>query len=77
MSRKSLENDMQVKHIRSEIQIYATRIGVLKSMDERQEHVKGTIEFLELMVKMRKEALDKLGLSYNLPEGQRLLVAGH
>lgn len=71
---KRLEQDRQVKEVRVEIEHYAKRIGELKQLDTNRPEVKGTMDFLELMLKLRKEALDKLGLSYEIPEGQRRVL---
>lgn len=67
-----LENDEQVKMIRKEIKQYSKQIGNLESLDTTQPHVAGTLEFLRLMVRLRKEALDKLGLGYETPYGQKV-----
>lgn len=67
-----LENDEQIKMIRKEIKLYSKQIGNLESMDTTQPYVASTLEFLRLMVKLRKEALDKLGLSYEAPHGHKV-----
>ena len=70
-NKKSLENDPQIREARTEIEFFGKRIGELKTLDESDEHVRSTIGFLELMIKVRKDALRKFGLDFQIPEGQK------
>ena len=76
MSTERLEPidlDRQVREARDEIEYFAKRIGELKTLDERKEYVKSTINFLQLMINVRKRALDKLGIDYQRPRGLKRL----
>lgn len=69
------DNDRQVREARDEIEYYAKRIGELKQLDTKESYIQSTIDFLELVIKIRKEALDKLKMPYQRPEGQRKVLS--
>jgi hypothetical protein len=68
-----IDLDRQVREARDEIEYFAKRIGELKTLDTKLSYVKSSIDFLELVIKLRKQALDKLGVSYQRPTGLRRL----